>query len=274
MAFVFDYSGSRLGINGGATRDDLGFGQFYGAFARAAEYWGFGAAVRSFTVIDTDTSVFPARDVTVTGRVAVDSFGALQVVYGRSRFNPIENAAAHRNDAPQAFFDAEGRLVLSDIIAGYGAGSFLTFAGLDAPSLDLDAVAALPPVYPDTDVLFGIARDTMDIFRADLLRLAETPLADAGAMTIQGWNSRPKRGDDFVLVMTATGPTDKTVGDVLDFNSEGSSPGYGQVRGFSGLVRGEDVEIIGTRQADTLYLDAFPARRLDVALGAGDDRLY
>ncbi|GGE02498.1 Ca2+-binding protein, RTX toxin-related [Gemmobacter megaterium] len=277
MAFVFDYSGSRLGLPGYAAENDLLFGQFYGALAMPADYWSAeGGLIGAVSWFEYDYSVSPPRRFVQTGQSLLDSYGSDQTIGPGESFFPVESARTHRQEAPASYFDASGQFVLSSIYNGYSYGSFLAFSGISAPSRALGA----HPVRPYDS--FGSAawgvRDRAtaanEQFQKDLIAIGETRLSDAGTLTVRAWASNPRRGDDFVLVMTPDAHSQKTIADLIDFDVAGVSPGYGQSIIGTDIVRGEDIEIIGTAKADHMSFAAFPARSLAVSLGAGNDTFY
>jgi Ca2+-binding RTX toxin-like protein len=276
MAHVFDYSASRIGLGAISSVDDLFFGWFNGASAMPAEYWvGNGALNGGITWLEYDYSVTPERPYIVSGRTLLDAHGNDQVVGPGQSFLPVEAANLHQAEAPPAYFNRAGKLVLSTVYDGYASGSYLAFSDLLTPTRSL--IGHPSAAYASyQDAAWGMrlrAERANDDFRADLQTLAQTSLGDAGFMTVRVWNDQPQRANDFVLTYSPDANTRLQVDDLVDFNSPGTNPGYGQILPHTELFRGEDVSLILTGQDDRMFFNALPARRLTIQLGAGDDLL-
>lgn len=275
MAHVFDYSGSRLALGRVMSQDDLFFGWFHGAQALPAEYWvGNGALNGSVSWWETDYSVSPPRDYIVTGRTLLDAYGGDQIAPQRQAFLPVQSAATHQAEAPEAYFGHGGDLVLSAVYEEYSWGSYLAFSGLAAPARSLGAHPSEPYAgYADAGRgLRALADAANAAFRLDLVALAGTSLAEVGVIHVRAWSDRPQRADDFVLAYTPDGDTRVEVGDLVDFDLPNSA-GYGQILPHADLFRGENVTMILTAGDDRMYFSTLPARLLTIRMGDGNDYL-
>jgi hypothetical protein len=139
------------------------------------------------------------------------------------------------------------------VIDNVGSGSSLTVSSLAAPARTFD-VSSVPLEKGQTvAALNRIAGEAMATVAAELMRLTETRLADAGTVTVSSWAGRPARGDDFVLTLTAPAASDKTVADLVRFGTIHGPPEYGHISPMRGLVAGEDVTRIETARGDDWF---------------------
>jgi hypothetical protein len=123
------------------------------------------------------------------------------------------------------------------VIDNVGSGSSLTVSSLAAPARTFDVSSVPLETGQPVAALNRIAGEAMATVAAELMRLTETRLADAGTVTVSSWAGRPARGDDFVLTLTAPAASDKTVADLVRFGTIHGPPEYGHISPMRGLSR-------------------------------------